>query len=165
MLADVTVVEIGSRISTRYCGRLLADAGATVVHVGDTEPPPATGPEFAACLHAGKEQVTIEPVSELPAAMPELAARADVLLCDDDNPAVLALATALRAQRPDLVMVALSDYGLDGPVAGAPRSPRAGRRPRAPDRRTAACRGWRTAERDRGRCRRGPEHGRRAPGG
>lgn len=122
MLSDVTVLEIGSRVSTGYCGRLLHEIGATVVRL---EPPGgdplwSSEPDYAAYLHAGKLLEHPEPGSDAGAALARLAADADLIVCDDDSAEVLAEVGVLRAQRPDLVVVAISDYGLSGPASGTP---------------------------------------------
>jgi len=110
MLEDITVVEIGSRVSTAYCGKLLVDAGAVVVKVEGPggDPLRSRDPAYAAYLHAGKRSVTGDP----PVAA--------VVICDDEDEDTVARARALRAENPGLVVVSMSDYGLDGPYHGRP---------------------------------------------
>ncbi|MDQ6522960.1 CoA transferase [Nocardioides sp. LHD-245] len=114
MLSDVLVIELGGRLATAYAGRLLRDLGATValVEPHDGDPRRVDQPAYAEYLHGGKQSVT-EP------ALPRLVERADVVLHDDD-PATLALVGTIRAANPAIATVAVSDYGLDGPLAGTP---------------------------------------------
>lgn len=114
MLNDVLVLELGERLATSYAGRLLRDLGATVVLVE-----PATGvvlrrtePAYAEYLHAGKQSVTS-------AALPRIAGRPDVVLHDDSASSMDAV-TALQEADPAVMTVAVSSYGLDGPLAGTP---------------------------------------------
>ncbi|MFG2039847.1 CoA transferase [Dactylosporangium sp. NPDC048998] len=122
LLSDLTVLEIGSRLSTAYCGRLLADLGATVVKVeapaGD--PRRVDDPAYAAYLDAGKQSV----VNESPAAPVGLAdidvTTVDLVVCDD--PRVAEAMRALRARSPALVVVLTTDFGSTGPYAHNPAS-------------------------------------------
>ena len=50
-LAGIGVVELGDAVAVRYCGRLFAQLGASVVRVGGDDP---VAPEFAAWLDADK---------------------------------------------------------------------------------------------------------------
>ncbi|MBS42475.1 MAG: hypothetical protein CMH83_04765 [Nocardioides sp.] len=116
MLSNVTVLEVGERVATAYAGRLLRDLGATVVLLE-----PAAGvrlrteePAYAEALHAGKRSVTT-------ARSAGLAGRVDVVV-HDDAPASLELVRDLRTEDPTVVTVAVSDHGLDGPLAGVPAS-------------------------------------------
>ncbi|MEV3914969.1 CaiB/BaiF CoA-transferase family protein [Streptomyces canus] len=131
MLHDVTVVEAGSRVSTMYCGRLLADVGARVVRLepraGERPTAQDAGYEaYVSHLHQGKRVVRCDS-DELADArtavarlVPELATGPAVVICDDDLPGFRALAEALRRENPRLVVVTVSDYGLDGPFAKLP---------------------------------------------
>ena len=122
MLSDITVLEFGARVSTGYCGKLLRDAGACVVKV---EPPTgdprrAAEPAYAAFLHGGKLSIALPPGPDRAAAVARLADHADLIVCDDDDTELLGLILASRAERPGLLVVVISDYGLDGPAAGTP---------------------------------------------
>jgi crotonobetainyl-CoA:carnitine CoA-transferase CaiB-like acyl-CoA transferase len=122
MLSDITVLEFGARVSTGYCGKLLRDAGARVIKV---EPPAgdplrAAEPAYAAYLHGGKLSVTVPAGLERAAAVARLADDADLVVCDDDDAELVSLIMATRARRAGLLVIALSDYGLDGPAAGNP---------------------------------------------
>jgi crotonobetainyl-CoA:carnitine CoA-transferase CaiB-like acyl-CoA transferase len=117
MLEDIVILEAGSRISTGYAGRLLRDGGATVVRLEPSggDPRRTEQPAYAEYLHAGKGSVT----DMGSASGRALADRVDIVLCDEE-PAVQDLVAALRARRPDVVVVAVSPYGLTGPDATTP---------------------------------------------
>lgn len=118
MLGDIVVIEAGTRTSSAYCGKLLVDAGATVYRLeSPTEETTSDGREahgdgYAAYLHAGKKLVTL-PLED------SLAERVDIVIHDGniDDGAFAAALSELRSRRDDLVVVSLSDYGLDGPRA------------------------------------------------
>jgi len=121
MLSDITVVELGTRVATAYCGKLLSDLGASVIRV---EPPigaplRSREPGYASYLHAGKRCVTAGPGVGVGAALAALGDRVDVIVCDDDEP-TLAAVMATREANPGLLVATISDYGLDGPLAGTP---------------------------------------------
>lgn len=116
LLADTKVLDLSGNLAGSYAGRLLADAGAVVLRpdgaktdLGD----PGTGYSQAAyralgrLLDAGKT-----PVSNVDTALCE----ADIVLDTSDWPGFDA--RAARAERPDLVLVSITDYGLTGPFAG-----------------------------------------------
>jgi len=117
VLGDIVVIEAGNRTSSAYCGKLLVDAGATVFRLEGL--PSGTvhdgrewhSDSYAAYLHAGKKLSTL-PVDDA------LAERADIIICDHE--AFDAGLSELCARRDDLVVVSLSDYGLDGPRASTP---------------------------------------------
>lgn len=119
MLSDITVAELGTDVSTGYCGKLLRDLGATVVRIEPAEGDPLrrTEPAYATFLHAGKRSVTAEGADEIRAALASMAGRLDLILCD---PVHLDLAAAARAADPDLLVATISDYGTDGPFADRP---------------------------------------------
>jgi crotonobetainyl-CoA:carnitine CoA-transferase CaiB-like acyl-CoA transferase len=110
MLRDVVVIELGARLAVGYAGRLLRDLGATVVVVEPEtgDPRRTSDPSYVEYLHGGKR-------SAREADLPRVAERADVLI-HDDEPATLALVDGLTTT----VTVVLSNYGLDGPLAGTP---------------------------------------------
>ncbi len=123
-LAGLLVVEIGHGIAAGYAGKLFVDGGAQVVKV---EPPGgdplrhssatgadtgiAPGPLFAH-LAAGKRSVVGVPGD---VRVAELLHAADMVIetgeLDPD---------ALRAGRPELVVVSISPFGRTGPYAGRP---------------------------------------------
>ncbi|WP_217575051.1 CoA transferase [Streptomyces sp. GbtcB7] len=118
MLGDITVVELGQRVSTAYCGKLLVDAGATVVKIEEQGGDPLRGsePAYAAYLLAGKRSVTADSLASAAA----LGDRVDVVIRDSDEADAGRQVAAWRDRNPDLVVVTLSDYGLDGPAASTP---------------------------------------------
>jgi len=118
MLDDIVILEAGRRISTGYAGRLLRDAGATVVRLEPAKGDPrrVTEPAYAEYLHAGKGSVTSVTES---ASGTELAERVDVVLCDEE-PAAQELIAHLRSRHPRVVVVTVSPYGLTGPDAATP---------------------------------------------
>jgi benzylsuccinate CoA-transferase BbsE subunit len=132
-LDDLLVLEIGDE-ATQFCGKLLADMGATVVKL---EPP-----EGAYCRHRGpfrddradpngsiyfwayntnKQSVTLDlhNAADL-AVFWKLAARADVVLADD--PDLLASVgidhASLSARNPGVVTTWVTPFGTTGPRAG-----------------------------------------------
>ena len=132
VLSDCIVIEAGSGEAIAYCGRLLADAGATVIKV---EPPsgdatrwetprganthPERSPLF---LHqnTGKRSVTLDlQTPEGLDQLVELASRADILL-ESLAPGTLeghgATHERLQASNPRLVHVSLTPYGHSGPM-------------------------------------------------
>lgn len=113
MLNDIVVLEAGNRVSTGYAGKLLHDAGSTVVRLERTEDGPLRvgSKAYAEYLHGGKGSVT--DVSD------SLMDRVDVVICDEES-AIQSLVRCLRSRRPRLVVVSVSPYGLDGPDASTP---------------------------------------------
>lgn len=109
MLDDIVVLELGTSLATARAGKMLRDAGATVVlveHVDATSD--AADPDQAAYVHGGKRSVTTTSW-DLAGEHAGLVARADAVLCD--RPELVAVARGLRRVRPDLVVVSVSDYG------------------------------------------------------
>ncbi|MCC6534102.1 MAG: CoA transferase [Burkholderiales bacterium] len=125
-LSGCRVVEIGSGSALAYAGKLLAAFGAEVVKVeapggdpGRAEPPlvdcgdGALESAYFAWLNAGKSSPRLDQ-----AALRRLVLDADILL---DGRAPGAGATgelahgALRSERPDIVIIAISWFGEHGP--------------------------------------------------
>ena len=113
-LAGVTVVEIEGGAAAAYCGRLLADAGASVLRVARSEPALRTGvvrldtpleQAYAAWLDAGKRPV----VESDPQAVQALCANADLVLIGE------AAGVDAEAFTPRRASVALSWFGRHGP--------------------------------------------------
>ena len=117
MLGDIVVIEAGNHTSSGYCGKLLVDAGATVFRLeGRAQVTTRDGREahsdsYSTYLHAGKKLAAL-PVDDA------LANRVDIIICDHTS--FDAGLSELCARRDDLVVVSLSDYGLDGPRASTP---------------------------------------------
>jgi crotonobetainyl-CoA:carnitine CoA-transferase CaiB-like acyl-CoA transferase len=125
-LSGIRVLEIGDRIATAYCGKLLRDAGADVVMI---EPPaghrlrryrpagvaPSAGDSpFFAFLAGGKRSVTS------PTVPPELLDSADVVILG----ATPHQAAALGLDRDDITsrstVVTVSEFGWTGPWTELP---------------------------------------------
>jgi crotonobetainyl-CoA:carnitine CoA-transferase CaiB-like acyl-CoA transferase len=119
-LTGVRILELGVRDSAaQLCGRLLADAGAEVT-AADAGPDPQGGDAHAVYewrrRYDGKR--VLRPGSSDLAALVE---QADVVLADQDWIGRLVAGRHLDdliADRPGLVVAALTPYGLSGPLAG-----------------------------------------------
>lgn len=132
-LAGITVVEFGSNVAAPFCGKLLADYGATVVKVeppGTGDPAREAGPfpdrgpdrETSALylyLNTNKQSVALdlEQAAGLRLAL-DLARQADVVV-ENYPPGYLHERglgyAALRELNPALVYVSLSAWGQTGP--------------------------------------------------
>lgn len=122
-----------------HCGRILADLGADVVRVEPPSGDPSrTWPPFLddrvgiersltfASLNANKRGVTLDIETALgKALLRQLALKADVLI-ESYAPGHLAAIglphETLMRWNPRLIHVAITPYGQDGPLAGAPAS-------------------------------------------
>jgi crotonobetainyl-CoA:carnitine CoA-transferase CaiB-like acyl-CoA transferase len=133
LLNGLNVLDLGVFAAGPYCGKLLADAGAGVIHVerpGAGDPSRSCGP-FApddiehrlsatyAFLNAAKRSVTLDFTHPDGAALLwQLIDQADILI-ENFRPGTLARhgfsTDALLARRPDLVQVSISNYGQSGP--------------------------------------------------
>lgn len=118
MLEDVVVAELGTSFAARQCGKMLVDAGATVVALVDQDGAAKAArlrylPDY---LDAGK---TVQPVPAGGCLAPGFAARIDVFVHDGTS-AHDALARDVQAANPALVVVTASDYGLTGPDRDTP---------------------------------------------
>ncbi len=123
-LQAISVVEVAGGVATAWCGRLLAQLGATVVVA---EPPEGSALRTRAPLLPGGASpwhhwLNGEKASRVVAdedQLAELAAGADVVLHPVDGTEPLdrieALADRLRRTTPTQVFAALSPFGLDGP--------------------------------------------------
>jgi crotonobetainyl-CoA:carnitine CoA-transferase CaiB-like acyl-CoA transferase len=105
VLAGVRVVDRSTGIAGPYCTRLLALAGADV-HVEEPAPDPLRTWRSGGLFDHLREAKRLD---ELPLA------GAHVLVAGDDLDV-----EAVRAEHPDLVVVTVSPFGLDGPWAGRP---------------------------------------------
>ena len=128
-LTGVRVVEVCGSIAGAHCGKLLAHMGAEVTKVEPPEGDPARGhgafpggaphEETSALflhLNANKRSATLAVGSATGRAiLDRLAAASDVLVYD--APELSDTATGAG----ELVRVAITPFGLDGPNAGLPR--------------------------------------------
>ncbi len=114
------IVELAEGVAGPYCGKLLADLGADVIKV---EPPagdharrangadPEGSPLFLYC-NTSKRGVVLDLNDEDDrAALGDLLRTADALVIDREPPIEI---------RPDLIVAAITPYGLSGPRSGAP---------------------------------------------
>ncbi|MCU1690177.1 MAG: Caib/baif family protein [Jatrophihabitantaceae bacterium] len=105
-LSGLRVLDLGDRASTAWCGRLLADIGADVI---GAEPPAGhmlrADPPAAEYLLANRRRADF-------ASLDGLVPNADVVIVDDP-----AAARAARHGNPTALIVAITPYGLDGPLA------------------------------------------------
>jgi len=129
-LAGTTVLELTSGLPGSYCGRLLAMIGADVIKIESAARPDearAAGTGLDRFLHAQKRSVELDVTTPDGATvLDRLAAGADVLLDDGAlgrPPGVRERYEELLAAHPQLVVVALSPYGLDGSVTSTRYSP------------------------------------------
>ena len=131
-LSGVRVVEIGDRIATAYCGKLLRDAGADVVMVerpsghrlrsyrpyGVGESPTSADSPFFSFLAGGKRSVVV------PGTVPiDLLASADILVvgASPGEAAQIGLdAAEFNRAAPQCTLVTVSDFGWTGPWAEHP---------------------------------------------
>ncbi|MBL7620897.1 CoA transferase [Frankia sp. AgB1.8] len=109
-LAGIRVAEWSRSLAGGYAGRMLCDAGARVVRVGDREASPALGSALGAYLHGGK-------VAEPGGLADVVALGADIVLLElPDAPDAAFLAGFGAA-----AVVVITPWGLSGPWAGAGR--------------------------------------------
>jgi crotonobetainyl-CoA:carnitine CoA-transferase CaiB-like acyl-CoA transferase len=123
VLSGLRVVDASTEIAGPYATKLLADAGADVVKAE-----PEDGDPFRRWTAAGVDLPEGEDAAlfrflntskRSVMGWPEhLLAHADVLV-DSSGPAGLDVA-AVRERHPQLVVVSISPFGLDGPWAGRP---------------------------------------------
>lgn len=111
MLDDVLVISLGDALATAFAGKLLRDAGATVVRVDPLDQAERDG-DYAQFLHAGKRSISPTTLATLPHEFPLLAQRADAVIYDDQRHE--AVVADLRSLRPGLVTVRVSAYGTPG---------------------------------------------------
>jgi len=137
LLDGVRVIDLGQRHAGPYCAKLLADAGADVIHVERPSGDPARqeGPfapedtkrEFSASfafLNAGKRSVTLD--YSVPAGAEllwDLVAQADILV-ENSRPGTLERygfsMEELLKRNPRLVRISISNYGQTGPYRDVP---------------------------------------------
>jgi crotonobetainyl-CoA:carnitine CoA-transferase CaiB-like acyl-CoA transferase len=125
VLAGTRVLDLSSGIAGAYCAKLLVDAGADAVVV---EPPEGQPLRHRAApgrtleqdedgalfrfLHTGTGSV-VATAEDRPGTVARLVARADVVVVDAAPPD--RTAATLATAHPDLIVVSLSPFGLQGP--------------------------------------------------
>jgi crotonobetainyl-CoA:carnitine CoA-transferase CaiB-like acyl-CoA transferase len=125
-LAGLRVVDLSTGIAGGYAGRMLADAGASVlkIEVGEGDPLRRWSPSGAEVgdagglfqfLHRGQECIRCLSLGQVADRLDA----AEIIIADGDpaDPAVLD-----RGRSGGQVVVAVSAYGLTGPAAGRPSS-------------------------------------------
>jgi crotonobetainyl-CoA:carnitine CoA-transferase CaiB-like acyl-CoA transferase len=129
LLTELQVFDCSSGIAGGYCAKLLGDAGAEVVKVESPEgdplrrwtnrgywdgPPDGSDGALFRFLHFGHRSIVARELAEVV----DLLAGADILITDArgiaDDP------VALHARFPQLVVVSITPFGLDGPYADRP---------------------------------------------
>jgi crotonobetainyl-CoA:carnitine CoA-transferase CaiB-like acyl-CoA transferase len=128
LLTDLQVIDCSSGIPGGYCAKLLGDAGADVVKVESPEGDPlrrwtnqgywsGADPDDGALfrfLHFGHRSIVATSLDEIA----DLLAGADVLITDAQG--IAADPAGLHARFPQLVVVAITPFGLEGPYADRP---------------------------------------------
>ena len=126
LLSGVRVVELASRISGPYCGKILAHLGADVIKVEPPEgdearrlgpfPSRAPHPEKSGWflwLNANKYGVTLDAAQPRDRArLDDLIHRADILIADDAD------SERLRQRHAGLILTSITPFGDWGPYAG-----------------------------------------------
>lgn len=136
-LSNVRIVELSGGVAGEYCGKLLADFGAEVIKVEPPEGSPVRalppfsgdqrGPDASALfayLNTNKRSVVLDPESaDGREALQRLIARADVVI-DDHAPGWLQTVgldpEAVETRNPELILCAITPYGLAGARAHLP---------------------------------------------
>ena len=132
-LSGIRVIEVGHMLAGPYCGLLLADMGAEVIkiepHQGDIAravSPHFIGPHNAyfASLNRSKKSVVIDlAADEGRLQLEALARRSHALITNLRPSAIKKLGLTysnLRHHNEQIVCVALTGYGLEGPFADNP---------------------------------------------
>jgi CoA:oxalate CoA-transferase len=134
-LEGFTVIEVGEQVSAPFCGKLLADYGATVIKIeppgrGDLSrslgPFPDSGPDSEQSalylyLNTNKQSLNLDTDQAAgQALLRKLAAQGDILV-ENYSPGYLEQRglgyTSLRERNPRLVYVSLTPFGQTGPWA------------------------------------------------
>ena len=126
-LDGVRVLDLSTRLAGAYCARLFGDFGADV-RMLETEgghplrrEPPFLGGEPGrerSLLHAYVNANKTSWLDDGEDALTEQVAAADVIVTTD-APWPVRLQEALRSARSDAVVLSISPFGLEGPLAGA----------------------------------------------
>ncbi|WP_255640214.1 CaiB/BaiF CoA transferase family protein [Cupriavidus sp. EM10] len=131
-LSGYTVIELGSTVAGPFCGRLLADFGATVIKVeaaeGDALRSMGSHKDgislYALSMFRNKEVISVDlRTEEGQSLLRQLIDKADFVV-ENFRPGTLerwGLAyESLSATNPGLIMVRISGYGQDGPYSHRP---------------------------------------------
>jgi crotonobetainyl-CoA:carnitine CoA-transferase CaiB-like acyl-CoA transferase len=131
-LSGYTVIELGSTVAGPFCGRLLADFGATVIKVevaeGDALRSMGSHKDgvslYALSMFRNKELISVDlRTEEGQSLLRQLINKADFVV-ENFRPGTLerwGLAyESLSASNPGLIMVRISGYGQDGPYSLQP---------------------------------------------
>src|SRR5215207_1836270 len=138
LLTDLQVVDCSSGIAGGYCAKLLGGAGAEVIKVESPDGDPLRrwtnqhywdgAPNGAGAgndgalfqfLHFGHRSVlAIGPIGEAGDEIDALVAGADILITDARG--IASDPAALHERFPQLVVVSITPYGLEGPYADRP---------------------------------------------
>jgi crotonobetainyl-CoA:carnitine CoA-transferase CaiB-like acyl-CoA transferase len=114
MLEGIRVVDTCGRLGW-LAGRLLADLGAEVVRV-ETPGAEVSGAEWRA-LNVNKTLLWVDPLDvDGRRTLERLVAAADILLATPDGDAALDYPRLLELH-PELIVVAITSFGLEGPKA------------------------------------------------
>ncbi|PKB63528.1 MAG: hypothetical protein BZY80_07125 [SAR202 cluster bacterium Io17-Chloro-G2] len=134
-LAGVTVLEYAGFVSGPYCGKLLAEMGATVLKVEEPvrgDPARRYGPFPSGIPHreksglflflnTNKQSVTLNPTSPTGRDLFLRLAAKTIILIEDRRPGEMAEMgldyPKLKESNPGLVQVSITPYGQDGPKA------------------------------------------------
>lgn len=132
-LAGIRVIEVGHMLAGPYCGLMLADMGAEVIKVeapegdiGRTVSPYFVGPynTYFASLNRNKKSVVLDLASDAGReALGRIVETSHALVTNLRPSAIRRLGLtyeALRHRNKQLVCVALTGYGLDGPHSDNP---------------------------------------------
>src|SRR5215207_2255223 len=138
LLTDLQVVDCSSGIAGGYCAKLLGGAGAEVIKVESPDGDPLRrwtnqhywdgAPNGAGAgndgalfqfLHFGHRSVlATAPIGEVGDEIAALVAGADILITDAHG--IARDPAALHERFPQLVVVSITPYGLEGPYADRP---------------------------------------------
>ena len=132
-LTGIRVIEVGHMLMGPYCGMLLADLGAEVIKVEPVEGDIARsiGPNrigrhntYFASLNRNKKSVVLDLASEEGQnGLGEIAAHARGLITNLRPAAIRKLGLTFESMKrwnPNIVCVAMTGYGLDGPYTNRP---------------------------------------------
>lgn len=123
LLRGVRVVEWSRTNAASYAGRVLAGLGARVVRVvpdGAATPGSPIEAAVRAFFHAGKDEAAVDPLAR-GEDWQRLLAGADILIEDvsgESSSPESKCIEAAQGEKPSLVCVSITPFGLSGPYAG-----------------------------------------------